>query len=158
MHLFVTVTNQTAALALAREREVTSPPSRPVTSQHSGQPSPAQNHSQSEGRPRDHIEVSSTNTAPQNQCLAWPRAPNTSADGASLFPQPSSGGGSTVGGKQTELGGGDGCKRVGVLLDKMDWAVAELRGAQSVEYSIQLCQLVKACAEAVSSVRTALES
>ena len=44
------------------------------------------------------------------------------------------------------------------MLDKMDWAVAELRGAHSVEYSIQLCQLVKACAEAVSSVRTALES
>jgi hypothetical protein len=58
----------------------------------------------------------------------------------------------------TKLAGVDSQKYLRELLDKLDWAVGELRATQSVEYSIQLCALVKSCAEAVTSVRLAFDS
>ncbi|XP_059162809.1 protein ZNRD2-like [Physella acuta] len=44
---------------------------------------------------------------------------------------------------------------VGQLCDKIEWAGRELGRTESVEYSIQLCQLIKAAAEAVVAVRSA---
>lgn len=38
------------------------------------------------------------------------------------------------------------------LVYKLQWASSELQGTTSVEYSTALCQLVKACAEALHSV------
>ena len=40
-----------------------------------------------------------------------------------------------------------------VLVAKLQWASSELATAQSVEDSTQLCLLIKACAEALKSVR-----
>ncbi|XP_005102581.1 uncharacterized protein LOC101855352 [Aplysia californica] len=41
------------------------------------------------------------------------------------------------------------------LVDKVQWASQELKKTHSVEYSIQLCQLIKTASEAVVAVRTA---
>lgn len=54
--------------------------------------------------------------------------------------------------------GGDGQQYSSELLEKLNWAVQELRRTASVEYSIQLCQLVKSCADALSSLRAAFDS
>lgn len=162
MHLFSTVTNQAAALALARERKVTNPPPRATPLQHSGQPNPAQNcsqsQSQSQGKPDDHVEVSSTDTSPRNRHLVQPHGVSASVNSTGLFPHPNISGSGAAVGKHSQTGGGDSQKHISVLLEKIDWAVTELRGTQSVEYSIQLCQLIKICAETVSSVRMALEA
>ena len=40
------------------------------------------------------------------------------------------------------------------LLYKLQWTSSELRGTTSVEYSIALCQLIKACSEALQSIGT----
>lgn len=42
---------------------------------------------------------------------------------------------------------------VGILCEKLEWASKELSHTDSVEYSIQLCQLIKAAAEAIVAVR-----
>lgn len=39
------------------------------------------------------------------------------------------------------------------LISKLQWATQELEGTNSVEYSTQLCQLVKECADAIKSMR-----
>lgn len=39
-----------------------------------------------------------------------------------------------------------------MLLSKLQWATEELAGTSSVEYSTQLCQLIKACADALQSI------
>ena len=39
-----------------------------------------------------------------------------------------------------------------VLLSKLQWATKELASTSSVEYSTQLCQLIKACADALQSI------
>jgi len=44
---------------------------------------------------------------------------------------------------------------VSALTDKLKWATQELGSCTSVEYSIQLCQLIKAASEAVVSVKSA---
>ena len=40
-----------------------------------------------------------------------------------------------------------------VLVSKLQWATRELSAVESVQESTQLCQLIKACAEALKSVR-----
>ena len=152
VRLFLTVTNQAAAIALARERKVVSPPSRTVMSQPSSQPNPAQNRRRSHGNLSECFEVSSTNSAPDN---VRSRGVNASANATSVLHSRFSGG-STAAGNQVGSSSRDTQTHVSVLLDKLDWAVGELRGTQSIEYSVQLCQLIKACAEAVLSVRAVL--
>ena len=44
---------------------------------------------------------------------------------------------------------------IDALADKVQWASQELRQANSVEYSIQLCKLIKTAADAVVAARTA---
>lgn len=41
------------------------------------------------------------------------------------------------------------------LFEKIDWASRELKDTASVEYSVQLCHLIKAAADAVTAVREA---
>lgn len=40
------------------------------------------------------------------------------------------------------------------LVAKLQWATGELAGSSSVEQSIQLCHLIKACADALHSLKT----
>lgn len=42
------------------------------------------------------------------------------------------------------------------LLSKLQWATRELASTSSVDQSIQLCQLIKACADALKSTRELL--
>ncbi|XP_050407317.2 protein ZNRD2 isoform X2 [Patella vulgata] len=42
---------------------------------------------------------------------------------------------------------------VTVLTNKLKWAVGELDKTASIEYTIQLCQLIKSCADAISSLQ-----
>ena len=49
--------------------------------------------------------------------------------------------------------GSDGSSVEDALVAKLQWASRELAAAQSVEDSTQLCLLIKACAEALKSVR-----
>ncbi|KAK7459691.1 hypothetical protein BaRGS_00038963 [Batillaria attramentaria] len=59
-------------------------------------------------------------------------------------------------------GGGAGCNNcqryVDQLVARLEWALQELTTSQTVEYSTQLCQLIKSCADAVSSVKSAFQS
>ncbi|XP_076463531.1 protein ZNRD2-like [Babylonia areolata] len=157
------VTSQTAALAQAREteaRELSSRPAAPTTPSvvppphrsptSASHPPPALPH---QGRMQSSDVVTAEIPTPFVTVdrgrfpLLNPGLTNTLTN--------TSGGGGEGGG----VGGvweGERCVRE--LLDKMDWAAAELRGAGSVEYSLQLCQLIKGCAEAVSSVRSAFRS
>ncbi|ESO92059.1 hypothetical protein LOTGIDRAFT_217206 [Lottia gigantea] len=47
---------------------------------------------------------------------------------------------------------------VSILQDKLKWASEELKKTVSVEYSIQLCQLIKSSAEAIKSCQQAQSS
>ncbi|KAK6180647.1 hypothetical protein SNE40_008656 [Patella caerulea] len=42
---------------------------------------------------------------------------------------------------------------VAVLRNKLRWATEELDKTASIEYTIQLCQLIKSCADAISSLQ-----
>ena len=43
-----------------------------------------------------------------------------------------------------------------VLLSKLQWATRELASTSSVEHSTQLCQLIKACADALQSIECSM--
>ena len=138
MCICCTVTNQVAALALAREREIREPPSGPTpVTPPASQPSFVRNTQTTV------VTVGASSTASESPAAAFlqPQEMNISANAVSA----------------SERGSGSG-KYVRSLLDKLDWATGELRGTQSVEYSIQLCQLVKSCADAVASVKAAFDS
>ncbi|KAK7104814.1 hypothetical protein V1264_019472 [Littorina saxatilis] len=153
------VTNPAAALALAREREIVAVPSTPdaAHSQTSNQRSLLHNSSQFQDAPSGHAEITSTTVpgAPQAVRSQGVTASGFFAGSASSQNQGGTGDGFWSIGRERAS---DGQKYVKELLDKMDWAVAELRATRNVEYSIQLCQLIKASAEALSSVRAALDS
>ena len=42
---------------------------------------------------------------------------------------------------------------VEVLCQKICWATSELKRTNSVEYSVQLCQLIKASADSIQSLK-----
>lgn len=146
------VTSQTAALAQAREREVRETSSRPPVPSAPAPSAPAPQIATPLSRPGSvqssdrHPEISTTvNEIPVTSRIPVPPW-LTQAQGLNVTANASSG------------VSGEGEKYVKDLLEKMDWATAELRGTVNVEYSIQLCQLIKCCAEAVSSVKAALNS
>lgn len=138
--LFLTVTNQAAALAQARElQRINSPRETSTidssTSQSGRGLNPA---AQISG-----VEISSSTAADRGDF--HPARPLSSSMTAVRV---------APGGVS---GSGDSQRYVGELVEQLDWAMQELQKSQTVEYSIQLCQLVKSCADAISSVKSAFE-
>ncbi|KAL8610414.1 hypothetical protein ACOMHN_035131 [Nucella lapillus] len=152
------VTSQTAALAQARELEVRETSSRSAVPSTPAPPPPPPPQTQQSaaplGRPcntqsnKHHAEVSTTYETSNPAGLSRVPPPWLT-QGANMTANASSGDRAMF--RESE-------KYVKDLLDKMDWATSELRATASVEYSIQLCQLIKSCAEAVTSVRAALNT
>lgn len=103
---------------------------------------------------REHQMASVTSTTIPSSRVAVPclETVNVCTNATSILPQAS------FVSRELKAVDAGGQKYITEVIEKLDWSVHELKHSHNVEQSIQLCHLIRSCAEAVTSLKTAFES